>query len=286
MKRIALLLLWGAGATAGETARFHHLHLNSMDPAAAIAFYTSKFDCEPARFGPEDAVWAQRSWLLFRKAAGAPPWEPVSAVWHFGWGAEDMQATYQKHLEAGVKFFTPLTDISWLAGRPDFYYAYVEGPDRALVELNTATHHQFGHLHLFSEDPVAAGEWYATHLGIARRFTQEEARFREGVQLAPSTSMTVDNVSLLIYPIQYSRTAYKEYWQPGPAAIAPTAGRVVDHVAFSVDDLPAALERLRAAGVKITGAIAPIPGTSIRSAFLEGPDSIRLELVEGHATKE
>ena len=41
-----------------ELARFHHLHLNTTDPAAAIAFYTSKFDCEKARFdGAEDAVW-------------------------------------------------------------------------------------------------------------------------------------------------------------------------------------------------------------------------------------
>lgn len=89
-------------------ARFHPLHLNSTDPAAAIAFYTLKFDCEKARFaGVEDAVWAQRSWLLFHRVAQAPPWELVSVVWHFGWGAEDMKATYEKRLAAGTKFFTP-----------------------------------------------------------------------------------------------------------------------------------------------------------------------------------
>ncbi len=31
-------------------AHFHHLHLNTTDPKAAIDFYTSKFDCEKARF--------------------------------------------------------------------------------------------------------------------------------------------------------------------------------------------------------------------------------------------
>src|SRR5262249_13138776 len=136
------------------------------DPAAAIDFYTSKFDCEKGRFaGAIDAVWAQKSWLLFDKVPATPPWELTSAVWHFGWGVEDMKTTYQKQLEMGTKFFTPLTDISWLAGRPDFYYAYVEGPDHALIEINTAAHHRFGHLHLFSEDPIATGEWYVNHFG-------------------------------------------------------------------------------------------------------------------------
>src|SRR5262249_36500584 len=41
-------------------AHFHHMHLNTTDPSAAINFYTSKFDCEKKRFaGLLDAVWAQ-----------------------------------------------------------------------------------------------------------------------------------------------------------------------------------------------------------------------------------
>ena len=267
---LALVSVLAVSAQEPPAAHFHHLHLNSTAPAAAIGFYTSRFDCEKARFAGQDAVWAQRSWLLFNQVSAAPPWELVSALWHFGWGAEDMKATYQKQLDLGTRFFTPLTDISWLAGRPDFYYAYVEGPDHALVELNTASHHRFGHLHLFSEDPVAAGEWYARHFGLTRRSVQKEARFREGVQYAPSVSLVMDNVNILIYPIQYSRQVYPDHWKQGPTPIASTKGRVVDHVAFSVDNLAATVQRLRAAGVQITG------------AFLEGPDAIRIELVEGN----
>jgi hypothetical protein len=48
--------------------------------------------------------------------------------------------------------------------------------DRGLVELNTSSNHQFGHLHLFSEDPVAAGEWYSKHFGIPRRGTAPVSR--------------------------------------------------------------------------------------------------------------
>ena len=59
----------------------------------------------------------------------------ISTIWHIGWGAEDMKAAYQKELDLGAKFQTPLTDISDLANSPGFYYAYVDGPDHALIEL-------------------------------------------------------------------------------------------------------------------------------------------------------
>src|SRR5260370_744850 len=97
-----------------QLAHFHHVHLNATDPKAAIDFYTSKFDCEKGKFaGALDAVWAQKSWLLFTKAAAPPKSEITSTIWHIGWGAEDMKATYQKQLDSGTKFATPITDIRW-----------------------------------------------------------------------------------------------------------------------------------------------------------------------------
>ena len=268
----------------GRTAHFHHLHLNTLDPAAAIDFYTSKFDCEKARFaGLLNGVWAQKSWLLFSKVSEPPPWELTSAIWHFGWGAEDMKATYQKQLDMGTKFFTPITQLS-----ANFYYAYVESPDRALIELNTANHHHFGHLHLFSEDPVSAGEWYMKHFGATRRGSatappSREPRFRNGFQIGPSMSLMMDNVNIIIYPIQYSKQAYPDHWK-GKTEMSPTKGRVVDHVGFSFDNLAEAVERMRKDGVKVTDEIRAIG--KIKFAFIEGPDKIRIELVEGHASRE
>src|SRR5215472_12392748 len=82
-------------------AHFHHVHLNATDPAAAIDFYTGKFDCEKSRFaGKMDAVWAQKSWLLFNKVGKPPQPDITSAIWHIGWGAEDMKAAYQKQLDS------------------------------------------------------------------------------------------------------------------------------------------------------------------------------------------
>jgi catechol 2,3-dioxygenase-like lactoylglutathione lyase family enzyme len=281
-------------AAPAAVAHFHHLHLNATDPAAAINFYTSKFDCEKGRFaGVMDAVWAQKSWMLFTKVSSPPPWELTSAVWHFGWGAEDMKATYQKQLDMGTKFFNPLTDISDIGGNKGatglFYYAYVEGPDHALIELNTAQHHHFGHLHLFSEDPVSAGEWYTKYFGAVRRATappSREPRFYRDFQIGPSSSLMMDNVNIIIFPIQYSKKAYPDHWKNGQTAMSSTKGRVVDHVGFSVDNLAETLEKLRKDGVKVTDQIKTAAGGKIKYAFIEGPDKIRIELVEGHAQKE
>ena len=279
-----------AEASSEPIAHFHHLHLNATDPAAAINFYTRTFDCEKGKFaGLLDAVWAQKSWLLFSKVSSPPPWELTSAIWHFGWGAEDMKATYQKQLDMGTKFFFPLTDISDLARVPGFYFAYVEGPDHALIELNTAAHHNFGHLHLFSEDPVSAGEWYVKHLGATRRGNaatppSREPRIYRNLQVGPNMSLMMDNVNIIIFPIQYSKQDYKDHWKNGQTEMSTTKGRVVDHVGFSVDSLSESLERMRKEGVKVTDEIRAIG--KIKFAFIEGPDKIRIELVEGHAKKE
>jgi catechol 2,3-dioxygenase-like lactoylglutathione lyase family enzyme len=266
-------------------AHFHHLHLNVTDPAAAIDFYTGKFDCEKAKFaGLLDGVWAQRSWLLFNKVSSPAPWELTSAIWHFGWGAEDMKATYQKQLDSGTKFFTPITELG-----TNFFYAYVLGPDHALIELNTANHHHFGHLHLFSEDPIAAGQWYMKYFGATPRSSQppsREPRFRNGIQVGPSMSLMLDDVNIIIYPVQYSHQVYADQWKKGETALSSTRGRVVDHVGFSFDNIKEALERMRADGVKVTDEIKSAAGGKIKYAFIEGPDRIRIEIVEGQARKE
>ena len=72
---------------------FHHLHLNSLDPAAAIDFYTRQFASTsksswgglPALRSPNNVL------LLFSKVAAAPATAPQSAIWHFGWHVTDVR---------------------------------------------------------------------------------------------------------------------------------------------------------------------------------------------------
>jgi catechol 2,3-dioxygenase-like lactoylglutathione lyase family enzyme len=273
-------------------AHFHHLHLNSTDPKAAIEFYTTKFDAEKASFkGLIDAVWTQKSWILFQKVAAAPPSEVVSTIWHFGWGAglnpEDMKATYQKQLDSGTKFATPITDISDIGGGTRmglFFYAYVQGPDNSLIELNTANHHHFGHIHLLSENPVATGEWYAKHFGVKVR-SSSEARIYRDVQIAPSASFMMDDVNFIIYPVEYARTSKMPGWE-NRKTFEPTKGRVVDHIGISVENLDEAIAKLRKEGVTVTDEPKSIAGGKVKYAFIEGPDKMRIEIIEGRASKD
>jgi hypothetical protein len=61
---------------------------------------------------------------------------------------------------------------------------------------------------------------------------------------------------------------------------------VVDHVGISFANLAEALKLLKQSGVKITQGIQTEAGGKLKYAFIEGPDQIRIELVEGHAQKE
>jgi catechol 2,3-dioxygenase-like lactoylglutathione lyase family enzyme len=286
----SIYLLVAAACSAQQLAHFHHVHLNVTDPAAAIAFYTSKFDCEKAGFeGAQDAVWAQKSWLLFNKVATPPKSEITSAIWHIGWGAEDMKATYRTQLDMGTLFETPLTDISDLVGSKApgvFFYAYVDGPNHQLIELNTASHHHFGHIHMLSEDPIAAGEWYMKEFGLTRlgRGTpSREPRMYKGFQVGPSMSLMMDNVNIIIFPVEYAKTQWPELWKDR-ADFESTRGHTTDHIAFSVDNLDETLARLRNDGVKVTGVFQA--GAKIGAAFVEGPDHVSIELVEGQAHKQ
>jgi catechol 2,3-dioxygenase-like lactoylglutathione lyase family enzyme len=290
LRPLPLILLMTAPVTthgqqqsvpAVPPAHFHHVHLNATDPASAILFYTSKFKAREESFaGLGDAVWTGDSWLLFTKVDAPPPSELLSGIWHIGWGAEDMQSTYQQQLARGTRFATPITDISDMVGgnRP-FFYAYVDGPDHVLIELNTARHHNFGHVHLFSADPPAAGAWYAQQLGV-RSLTQTAKRVYQGVQIAPAAFVTADHVSMIIYPVEYLEAVAPETWQARGGKFASTRGRVVDHLGFSVDDLDAALARMRNHGVKVTAEPRSIAGGRIRSAFVEGPDQVAIELIQ------
>lgn len=271
--------------------RFHHLHLNSVDPEAAIQFYTTRFNGEKAKFGGEDAVWTGRSWLLFNKVNQPPPSDIVASIWHLGWGAQDIKAAYQHQLEIGTKFQTPLGDLADLLGTGTpgrGYFAYVDGPDHALIEMNGANHNNFQHVHLLSDDPVGTSEWYIKEFGIPRRgpAPSREAGFNaHGLQVRPSVFLTIDGVLFAWFPTGHARGLWPKLWA-GRTKYESNEGRAIDHFAFSVDNLDETLARLRNDGVKVLQPPRTSMNGKLKSAFIQAPDNVRIELVEGHATRQ
>ena len=178
---------------------FHHLHLNSVDPDAAIDFYVRQFPLSrktswgglPALAAPNDVL------MLFTKVASPAPTSPQTAIWHFGWHVTDTHAslaTYKSRPdlallplyttdEGGSVFVssdtwpsvnrTPgltkaqIADAKAKGVQPTRTggFGYMTGPDNALVEY--AGNHpaeRFNHVHFFHDDPFCAQLWDQTHL--------------------------------------------------------------------------------------------------------------------------
>lgn len=109
------------------TTGFHHVHLNSLDPSKAIDFYTNTFDVtKKIRLAGFDAVQSEKIYLLFNKVKKPPAISPDSAIWHFGWGSTAMETDYQKHIDKGVIFHTPMIRLG---------SGMIEGPDAIALEI-------------------------------------------------------------------------------------------------------------------------------------------------------
>jgi len=178
---------------------FHHLHLNSVDPEAAIGFYTRQFPSTakaswagvPALKSPNNVL------VLFTKVDQAPAIVPQTAIWHFGWHVTDIRKTLETYKGRPEVKLLPLytseeggsvliNSDTWPgtggvlgltkaqiadarakgvkpAGGGGF--AYLQGPDRAIVEYQgNQPAERFNHVHLYQEDPFCAQLWYQKHL--------------------------------------------------------------------------------------------------------------------------
>jgi hypothetical protein len=202
----AAVVVCGTGLpAAGQTAMlpppgFHHLHLNSVDPDAAISFYARQFpSTTKASWGGFAALKSPNNVLvLFNKVAIAPPILPQTAIWHFGWHVVDVRrslAAYKERPEVKLQplFTSPesgsvlvssdtwpgtggvlgLTRTQIAAARAEGVkpaggagFAYMQGPDHALVEYQgNFPAERFNHVHMFQEEPLCAQLWYQKHLG-------------------------------------------------------------------------------------------------------------------------
>ena len=181
---------------------FHHLHLNTVDPDAAIAFYTRQFPstAKAAWGGIATLKSPNNVMVLFNKVATAAPILPQTAIWHFGWHVVDVRknlAIYKTRPEVLLQpLFTTeeggsvmvssdtwpgtggvlgLTKSQIAAARSEGIkpaggagFAYMAGPDNALIEYQgNFPAERFNHVHMFQEDPFCAQLWYGKHLGAA-----------------------------------------------------------------------------------------------------------------------
>ena len=73
-----------------ESAHLHHFHLNVTDPAATIQFYTDFLGATAVRYrGVADALFTERSFILFTTVDTPAPATPASTLHHMGWSGVD-----------------------------------------------------------------------------------------------------------------------------------------------------------------------------------------------------
>lgn len=206
------LMLVGGGNPSGlpvsarpalPTPGFHHLHLNSINPGAAIDFYTRQFPTtakttfagQPALRSPNNVL------VLFTKVSAPPATQPPTAFWHFGWHVTDVHKSMRAFIERGVTLlplytgdaggtvFTSadtwpgtggalgltqqgIADAKARGVTPTFAagFAYLRGPDDALVEYQgNMPVERFNHVHMFQDQPYCAQLWYQAHLNVPIR---------------------------------------------------------------------------------------------------------------------
>ena len=256
--------------------------------------------------------------VLFDKVAAPPSSEPQSAIWHFGWHVTDARATLATFKARPEVTLLPLytTDAggsvlissdTWpgTGGTPGRTaaqieqarrdgiqpaggggFVYMTGPDNALVEFaGNYPAERFNHVHLYQEDPLCALLWYQKHLnapvraGVAAAAVTEAnckvprgadpswpALKREGMYRSPRAGVEFGDVVLTWYP------------NPGAQPLVSSRGQLQDHIALSVADLDAWMDKLRSEDVVFL--TQPYQLGATRAVMIEGPSKEVLELVE------
>jgi len=123
---IAIAIVWvgrdGAAQPAAPlpTPGFHHLHLNSVNPEAAIEFYTAQFPTtSKSTFAGQPALKSPNNvWVLFTKVDTPPATQPQTAFWHFGWHVIDVHKSLATYLQHGITLLPLYTEEPEGGGKP------------------------------------------------------------------------------------------------------------------------------------------------------------------------
>src|SRR5215467_3317746 len=297
---------------------FHHLHLNSVNPDAAIDFYTRQFpSTSKVTFAGAPALKSPNNVLvLFTKVSSAPALEPQTAIWHFGWHVTDVRKNLETYKQRPELKLLPLyttdeggyvfvSSDTWPgtggvlgltkaqiadakakgiqpAGGAGF--AYLQGPEGAIIEYQgNMPAERFNHVHMYWEEPFCAQIWYQKHLkasiaGPGAQHTESNCKVSRG----PDTTWpALEREGMYRTPradVTFGDVSLNSYMNPGGRPLVSTGGHLVDHFALSVTNLDAWIAKLRSEGVKFLEQ--PYKLGNMRAVMIEGPSQEAIELVE------
>lgn len=270
MAGAALVLLMTTGPARAQLASgpvvygHHHLTVSSVD--AHVHFWVDALGGTKGALGAGTAVRLPHVLVLLRQGTPAGGTKGTS-VNHIGFAVPDLKAAIARVKAAGFTFVTRAETPATLTVADDMAYvpdqktsiAYVMGPDDVKVELvevkGQTTPITLHHIHFYGAKPEEMRAWYAKTFGAT-------AGTRGSFLAAdlPGVNLT---------------------FSPTSDAVAPTKGRVLDHVGYEVKDLEAFCARLTAAGVTFDRPYSKNAALGIGLAFFTDPFGTYIELTEG-----
>jgi catechol 2,3-dioxygenase-like lactoylglutathione lyase family enzyme len=226
-----------------------HLHLAAPDQAKGADWYGAHFGAEPTPEGP-DRMMLGTTRLIFQKTDVPKPSEG-SVLQLIGFSVADLDATMKKLAADGVKVVMPPMTMQGMK------MAQVVDPWGTLIEV-VQDPQKLGlhHVGLLSPNPAASLAWFADTFG--GKVTKYKGQV-EGIN-------------------------YGGVWLLGKKGDStPSAGHAIDHIGFRPINVDNAVVTMKAKNVKVTTEprdLVLASGTSMRLAFIEGPDGVRIELVQ------
>ena len=244
-----------------RAADYHHVHVTSSNASEAVKWYARYLDCQPLA-DRDDGVDCAGAQVVFdsRPTLGT---SQRTGIDHISFSYADLTTKMAELESVGVRGsgvrLQRFADGSTLRDVPGlFKYGFIFDPWGTRIEMvEDADTLGFHHIHLSATDPAATLTWYQEMFG------GESARLRDRLD-----GLRLGDIWLLAMSAEGT-----------PAA---TAGRAIDHIAFSVDNLDSAAARMRRDGVAFLEEPATPEGgrTSAKRAFIRGPDNVSLAVVE------
>jgi len=255
MKKSACLitLLLGISVTVYATP-YDHIHLAAPDTTEAAQWYAKHFEGRASRFRdsndtslPIDRAMFDGISIVF--AAREPGEGSVgTGVDHIGFSISNVEEAINAAVADGAKGIGDLISFGGMT------IGFIEDPWGTKIELiDDSSLRGIHHIHLSTPDPAATLQWYQNIFG------GESALFAD---VLPGIK-------------------YGDFWvlaRRSSGEIAPTQGRSLDHLGWNFPDLDAAAMEIKAKGTDFT--LEPRDYRGIRISFVEGPDEVRIEIVQ------
>jgi|SRR5579871_1072474 len=239
-----------AGVTMG------HVHFMVKDVEAQKRFWIEQLGGIEVHNGSLSLIQMPGVYIMFRQGDPSGPQEGA-IVEHVSFVVKNLQESMANWKAKGVKIEQANNPLQ----------CYVVGPEGVHVEIlqdpSTPRQYQMNHIHLQPVDVPGMEAWYQKTFGFTiTKVPMLTSSNQQEIAEVPGTSL---------------------HFAKAKTAMAPTKGRILDHIGFEVRDLEAFSKRLEAQGIKLEAPIRTVPNTKVKVAFITDPWGTYIELTENLA---